>query len=407
MSSSSSYITLTVVTENRTYTSNVGCDNLDYPAHGLFSKRLLSEDISSLRELFDILYNAYDGIYTECDIIQGLETSEISELKDFSAVNEIIIEDEVSGDVSYFELEMNPDVEEPNVAMKIVEKYNFKTKEYSRKRYIENWDNGEWYLLDEKEVSDGVNQYNTSINNDSPIPNGTTEIEQDAFCYDTKLTNITIPDSVVSIGMRAFTGCDNLSSVHIGSGVVSIGESAFNCCNITEITIPNSVTNIDAFAFECCENLKDITIGSGVTNIGDGAFLGCEHLVNINVDESNKNYCSIDGNLFSKDNKILIQYAIGKHNTSYTIPDGVIKIDASAFEGCSWLKNITLPDSVTNIDDSAFYECKKLKSINIPKNVTRIADSAFEFCTCFTINGYKGSYAEQYAKENNIPFKEI
>lgn len=402
MISSSSYITLTVVTENRTYTSKAGCDNLTYPADGLFNKRLLNKDISSFRELFDIIYDAYDGIYTECEIIQELETSELSEIKKFSEVNEIILEDEVSGDISYFELEMNPNVEDPNDAMKIIEKYNFKTKEYSRKRYIENC--GKWGLLDEIELSD---RDNTSTDNDSLIPKGTTEIEPFAFCEDTTLTNITIPDSVVSIGKNAFEGCKNLSSVNIGSGVINIDDYAFSgCISLKEIIIPDNVNRV-GYAFEACESLKDITIGKGVTSIS--GFEGCKSLVNLNVDESNKNYCSIDGNLFSKNKKVLIQYAIGKRNKSYTVPNDVTNIDIGAFAGCRWLKSITLPDSMTTIGDWAFYGCKSLTSITIPGSVTSISigDNTFRECKKPIICGSKGSYAEQFAKKYLMPFKEI
>ena len=40
-------------------------------------------------------------------------------------------------------------------------------------------------------------------------------------------------------------------------------------------------------------------------------------------------------------------------------------------------------------------------------DIEDIADNAFEGCDKLTIYGIKGSYAEQYATEHNIPFTEI
>lgn len=41
------------------------------------------------------------------------------------------------------------------------------------------------------------------------------------------------------------------------------------------------------------------------------------------------------------------------------------------------------------------------------RKVEYIADNAFEGCDKLTIYGIKGSYAEQYANEHNIPFGEL
>ena len=47
------------------------------------------------------------------------------------------------------------------------------------------------------EIKDGV----------AIIPDGTTEIEREAFYKCPSLTSVTIPDSVTSIGRSAFYGC--------------------------------------------------------------------------------------------------------------------------------------------------------------------------------------------------------
>jgi len=52
--------------------------------------------------------------------------------------------------------------------------------------------------------------------------------------------------------------------------------------------------------------------------------------------------------------------------TSFTIPEGVMKIDDHAFEDCLKLTNVTIPDSVTYIGDDAFYGCDQLTAIVQP-----------------------------------------
>jgi hypothetical protein len=42
--------------------------------------------------------------------------------------------------------------------------------------------------------------------------------------------------------------------------------------------------------------------------------------------------------------------------------------------------------------------------VHLPGSVSNIAKDAFEGCTNCTIHAPAGSYSEQYAKENNIPF---
>ena len=95
--------------------------------------------------------------------------------------------------------------------------------------------------------------------------------------------------------------------------------------------------------------------------------------------------------------------------TDSLIPDqafgnGVTVIKNFAFWSCCRLESIVIPDGADTIGGLAFAYCTALKSITIPASVTVIGMSCFEYCTKLTIHAPSGSYAEHYAKENNIPF---
>jgi hypothetical protein len=97
------------------------------------------------------------------------------------------------------------------------------------------------------------------------------------------------------------------------------------------------------------------------------------------------------------------------------IRDGVTRIGMNAFADSSYynknilktITKVTIPDSVTSIGNNAFTACYKLPEIIIPASVTTIGDYAFHNCSELTIKGAAGSYAETYAKENDIPFEAI
>jgi len=161
--------------------------------------------------------------------------------------------------------------------------------------------------------------------------------------------------------------------------IASIGNCADSSVVIPKYYNNHLVTSIKEKAFYNCTSLTSITIPNSVTTIGELAFTG-SGLTNIIVDDMNTDYKSIDGNLYTKDETILIQYAIGKNETTFVVPNGVASIDNNAFYGCELLTSVTIGNGVTSIGDWAFYSCKSLISVTIGNGVTSIADYAFSSC---------------------------
>ena len=294
------------------------------------------------------------------------------------------------------------------------------------------------------------------------IPDSVKEIGNDTFRDCTGLTSVTIPADVTEIGRSAFQNCTSLTDINVDdmnpcyssidgvlfnkektaiilypagkmgeytipASVTAIETDAFSgCTGLKNITIPDGVTEIGMYAFSNCTLLTGITIPDSVTEIRVGAFSGCTGLTGINVDKNNIYYSSSDGVLFNKEKTAIIVYPKGKKG-SYTIPNRVAAIRNNAFSGCTGLTCIAIPTSVTEIGGGAFHTCKGLTSVTIPDGVTIIHTSTFAGCTSLTsitipdsvtwiwmhafsacpnltIRGKKGSYAEYYANEENIPF---
>ena len=259
------------------------------------------------------------------------------------------------------------------------------------------------------------------------IPDTVTSIGFEAFRGCTSLTSVEIPDSVTSLGNCLFSGCTSLTSVRLPDSMTTIGSSMFEgCSSLTSITIPDTVTFIDSGAFWRCTALASVEIPPAVTTIESGAFVdctsltsveipasvtyisddpvfggctslvsvkvhgqlpyihsfmfdGCTSLSSIDVDESNSNYCSIDGVVYDKEVKEIVIYPPARPGDPYIIPDSVTTF-YDLFSNCTALVSVRIPESVTSIDGGAFSGCTSLESVDIPGSVTYIGSGAFWAC---------------------------
>lgn len=192
------------------------------------------------------------------------------------------------------------------------------------------------------------------------------------------LESLVIPDSVTVMQNRALYGCASLKNITIGAGIKTIPTRAFEACwSIEEIILGDGVEVIDEYAFEGCSNLKYLYLGKNVQTIANTALISCDKLEVIEVSPENPYYKSIDGNLYSADGKILIQYARGKSATYFTIPYGVEQVGFNGNDAVSYcpnLQTVEIPETVQQINQTDFSNCKKLVEI-INKSSVVIDDS--------------------------------
>ncbi|MBE6574250.1 MAG: leucine-rich repeat domain-containing protein [Ruminococcaceae bacterium] len=250
------------------------------------------------------------------------------------------------------------------------------------------------------------------------ISNGITSVSDHAFSGCRILFNVSIASTVKSIGTHAFENCQSLKEIKIPSSVTEIGEYAFyNCTAIRDMYLNAQITEISEYAFANCKSVNIITLPSSLRSIGAHGFEGCAGLFSINF---NSSLTKIGEKAFY-DCKAL---------ENIKLPLAVSRIGADAFvntanynNAANWSDNGLYINSrlvsVKNdrvgefiIKDGTSYVAEKTFSnasfdyVTIPESVTSIESNAFDESGA-SIRCYEGSYAENYAKTNGIPYELI
>ncbi len=127
--------------------------------------------------------------------------------------------------------------------------------------------------------------------------------------------------------------------------------------------------------------------------IGESAFQYCYGIKNFEIDAKNPYYSSADGILYNKDQTELIAYPIKGDITEYSLPDSVLTIAETAFDGCTALKRIDVTEENTAFSskDGVLFNKDKTTLIKfptdsdivdyiIPDSVTQLCPIPFERC---------------------------
>lgn len=258
------------------------------------------------------------------------------------------------------------------------------------------------------------------------IPDGVTEIAQQAFSYCYNLAEISIPESVTDFQLLSYgensrtpfwgtawlenkraenplvivnntviDGQTCTSSIEIPEGVKAIAGGAFaGCETVTRFTLPKSLEKIGNEAFLGCSQLTNIVLPDSVSMIGRYAFGGCKTLENVTFPNNTVTlgqYAFYWGvgeptpwleNMRKKNPLVIINGNLIDGN-NYTgdliIPDYVKSIAYGAFSEAS-VTSVKFPNGITKIPDGSFHLCNTLQSVIIPESVNEIGDYAFVDC---------------------------
>ena len=205
--------------------------------------------------------------------------------------------------------------------------------------------------------------------------------------------------AVQTIGANAFEYNMGLESVTIPEGVSEIENEAFYFCGqLNFVSIPSTVTKIGSSAFgDDASSLRTMQV-KAVTppTLGHGAFdspdiLQVEFVIVV-PDVSVSAYKAADGwkdyadfivGSFVVENGVIVRY-LG-YGGDVVIPatiDGqkVTGIGDEAFMGCGSLTSVTIPSGVKSIGKRAFYLCESLTTVTIPEGVEGVGNGAFDYC---------------------------
>lgn len=273
--------------------------------------------------------------------------------------------------------------------------------------------------LEEVTIPDGVTKMNSEVFRSCEnlrkviLPESVTTLANGMFKQCTALESVKLP-SVTTLPNETFYRCTSLKQMILPESIEVIGERAFAESGITSITLSDNVKNINESAFNSCKELEKVVCGKNVETVGNNVFYGCSSLKEITLSEGLK---TIGSRAFYSCENL----------TKLTIPNSVTTLGNYVFEKCEHLKEITLGSELTAIPDysfnkcldlekivvpykvksigkKAFNECASLTEITIPSATTSIADDAFSYPGSMTIYGSAGSYAETYAKADDITF---
>ncbi|MBR5370958.1 MAG: leucine-rich repeat protein [Oscillospiraceae bacterium] len=176
------------------------------------------------------------------------------------------------------------------------------------------------------------------------LPDSVTEICPDTFRELEQLQSVRLPENLKHIGTNAFRESAKLSEINLPDGLLTIGEYAFyGCKSLADLTVPQTVTFIGKYALD---DTAWLPLQKGFLILGDGCL-----------------------------------YRYNGRDKVIWIPDSVRSISENAFSGAK-IMEIRIPDTVKTIDAGAF-DCKNV-----------------------TLAGSKGSIAEKYAAENDLPFRQ-
>ena len=159
---------------------------------------------------------------------------------------------------------------------------------------------------------------------------------------------------------------NNIQKLIIEEGVSTINSGAFyECDNINSVTLPATLTSIGAEAFKSCSALESIIIPDAVTSIGSAAFKGCTSLTSIALPPT---LTVLSEGLFA--------YCAFK---TFTIPEGVAKLENGCLGDCPYLEEIIIPASVEDIEGFAFAGNPQLQNVYCyKKGVPNTGSRVFE-----------------------------
>lgn len=232
--------------------------------------------------------------------------------------------------------------------------------------------------------------------------------------YESDVTWLSIPDSVQEIGTFCFSGCSGLQTLYLPQGLKEIPACMLESCfRLLALDIPDSVTTIGDGVFWGNFYLSELRLPASLETLGGMNFTTNLSLERFIVPAENTHFATQDEGkvLLSADGKRFIHYCAWQERESYTIPDGVERIDSFAFLDMSKLTEVIVPEGVTTIEAAAFLHAYRLKRLVLPVSAVELGvgeDNGTGQITGYaTIVAPEGSAAQAYAEQFKHKFEAV
>ena len=153
-----------------------------------------------------------------------------------------------------------------------------------------------------------------------------------------------------------------------------------------EVVLPDTVLAIWSYAFNSVKKpIKRLIISKNVKDVGH-LFGPIREIV---VDQDNLYFTSINGVLYSKDNKRIIKYPEWRHEVTFKLPSQVSIVESYAFHKAN-IQNMVFDSDDLVLENNALTN-SFVQYIDIRKNIFSIGTDSFMDCNELKTIKYYGS----------------
>ena len=158
------------------------------------------------------------------------------------------------------------------------------------------------------------------------------EIGTRAFssCYN--LTSLKMPNTIVRIDSSAINSCYKLTTLELSGSVRVIENMGISSLPLTKLTLNEGLDSLGYQAIAMLNSLPDtLNLPASLRAMAPGGVGFCHKLTAYSIPESNKNFKTVDGVIFSKDGKTLWAFPCYKEcPDGYTLPSGETALSLTA-----------------------------------------------------------------------------
>ncbi len=170
---------------------------------------------------------------------------------------------------------------------------------------------------------------------------------------------VVVKKGVKSIPEKAFFKMSKVKSIKVAKTVKTIGDRAFGkCVKLKTLEVPGdfTVSNEKIYTLDRGSDEKTVKFNTEL-DLNTAVHFFSE---NLKVSEKDKNYKSINGDIYTKDGSTLVCVAGQRENLEFASSCTTFDISSVLYgpyeANCSNLKNIDLPSNVTEVSDDHWYE---------------------------------------------------